>query len=583
MSNSSHQQPPVIAVYAPGQVVGCGRMLEALGQLYGVAFVPTGAGGLPAHKFVWMWGGSRQEALGLADQGIRVLAFAGGTAVPINDAAAPVEFSGSMALPPGFRGRSLQDGSLRSVRHLEVAAGDAILAQKGGHPLWVRVPGPGPVDLVAMPLPELAEKAYLFEFFHEEKWAGLLPVLHFLKEVSPWTAPPLRACFMFDDPNLHWPTYGYADYRNLAREAEEHHYHASFATVPVDAWYTDRRTAAIFQHHPQQLSFVIHGNNHTNCELSLTEGDDNRRKLAAQALQRIGRLEQRTGLAIPRVMVPPHESCSHEMAEALLRAGFEAACISRASLRGRNPGLTWPGHFGMEPSGFLGEGLPVIPRFNIRLGREAELNVLLAAFLGQPIIPVGHHDDLAGGPGLLRQLSGLINSLGEVAWLDLNRMAETNYSTCREGDTLGIRMYARRIRLTVPDGVTQLWVDRPWLKPGSGKELVLRAGGAAQSFSSYEGALIPVTPGQAVELGSIHPESFDPWSMTVPSTPLWALLRRQLCEVRDRLRPLRDWWFGSLPQPLKNGANDSGPSANQVGAPFPKVLGKARVDEAPAE
>lgn len=562
-------------------------MLGALGQLYEVEFVPAGAEGLTAHRLVWMWGGTRQEALRLAEQGIRVLAFAGGPDILIDEAAAPVAFSGSMALPPGFRGRSLQDNSLRSVRDLESAAGDDILVHKAGHPLWARMAGPGPgpipVDLVAVPLPELEEKTYLFEFFHEDKWAGLLPVLHFLKEVSPWTAPPLRACFMFDDPNLHWPSYGYADYRQLAREAEEHHYHATFATVPVDAWYTDRRTAAIFQHHPQQLSFVIHGNNHTNCELSLTEGDDKRRKLAAQALQRIGRLEQRAGLSIPRVMVPPHESCSHEMAEALLRAGFEAACISRASLRGRNPALTWPGHFGMEPSSFLGGGLPVIPRFNIRLGREAALNVLLAAFLGQPIIPVGHHDDLAAGPGLLRQLAGLINSQGEVAWLDMNRMAETNFSTCREGDTLGIRMYARRIQLTVPAGVTRLWVDRPWVKDGTGKDLVLRSGGARQSLTSYGGALIPVTPGQGIELVSIHPETFDPWSITVPSTPLWALLRRQLCEVRDRLRPLRDWWFGPPRLPVKSGRKDPGCPADQLVTPFPKVPCKARVDEAPAE
>ena len=571
MSDSSHKQSTVIAVYPPGQAEDCRRMLQALGQLYDVKFVPTGAADLPACRYVWLLGGTRQEALRLADLGIRVLAFAGGTAGPVRDASAKVIFSGSQAVPPAFRARSLRADSLTSVPDLETGAGDEILAHQAGHPLWVRVPAPGPLDLVAVPLPELAEQAYLFEYFHEDNWAGLLPVLHFLKQVSPWTSPPLRACFMFDDPNLHWPSYGYADYRELAWEAQEHHYHATFATVPVDTWYTNRRTGAIFQQNREQISFVIHGNNHTNCELSTTEGGDNQRKLAAQARQRIRRLEQQAGLAIPHVMVAPHESCSQEMAVALLEAGFEAACISRASLKGRNPGLTWPGHFGMEPSGFLGGGLPVIPRFNMRLDREAELNVLLAAFLGQPIIPVGHHDDLAEGPGLLRRLAGLINSVGEVAWLNLNQIAETNFSTCRAGAALGVKMYARRVRLTVPAGVTLLWVERPWLKPGTGNELVLSAGdSAAQRWVSYGGALIPVTPGGEIELASIHPDSIDPWSMRVPATPLWAVFRRLLCEARDRLRPLRDCCWGPTRPPAKPGGEDLTLPADLAVASFSK-------------
>ena len=44
-------------------------------------------------------------------------------------------------------------------------------------------------------------------------------------------------------------------------------------------------------------------------------------------------------------------------------------------------------------------GLPVISRF--RISRECQNAILLAAYLDQPIIPVGHHQDVAGGLDLL--------------------------------------------------------------------------------------------------------------------------------------------------------------------------------------
>jgi len=37
--------------------------------------------------------------------------------------------------------------------------------------------------------------------------------------------PPLRACFVIDDPNLHWPSYGHLDYRRMAEHARRGGYH----------------------------------------------------------------------------------------------------------------------------------------------------------------------------------------------------------------------------------------------------------------------------------------------------------------------------------------------------------------------
>jgi hypothetical protein len=59
------------------------------------------------------------------------------------------------------------------------------------------------LDLVAMDPPKEDEGQHLFRYFHGEDWIRFLPLLHFLREVSGWELPPPRACFMFDDLNLH--------------------------------------------------------------------------------------------------------------------------------------------------------------------------------------------------------------------------------------------------------------------------------------------------------------------------------------------------------------------------------------------
>src|SRR5208283_5127567 len=103
------------------------------------------------------------------------------------------------------------------------------------------------------------------------RFLEMLPLLQWLREIcagaSP-VGPPLRACFIFDDPNLHWPRYGFVDYRQLAAQAEKENYHVSFATIPVDAWFTHSGTAGIFREHRSRLSLLIHGNNHTKRELA---------------------------------------------------------------------------------------------------------------------------------------------------------------------------------------------------------------------------------------------------------------------------------------------------------------------------
>jgi hypothetical protein len=533
---------PRIGVFPPEGLVGRKRLLEALTQLYSVEFVTCQELDRRLCEAALLFGVTREQAVRIASSGLRCMAFLDGEPAPVQSASPNISLASIPYLRRCFQGRVLPDKTVARICRLKEEVGDEVVARKGDEILWIhRKEGVSAVDLVGVEPPHFAEGDYLFNHFQKDDWARLLPTLHFLREVSGWEIPPLRSCIMFDDPNLHWKSYGYVQYRQLIQHARKHNYHAASATVPMDGWYVHPETATLFRENMGQISLLIHGNNHTYFELAEAHTEVSRQALAAQALRRIERLERSSGLEVSRIMAAPHGACSYDMGSVLLRTGFEAACISRSSLMVRNPNVVWPITIGLNPAEFLGIGLPIIPRFNIRWDPTY---VIFAAFLGQPIIPVGHHDDLAGGLDLLQQLAGLINSVGEVRWADMKSIAQTNFCTCREGDILYVKMYSRKIRLKVPDGIRHLCIQQPWLTGDGGEGLILqRRGSVLKTIDSYQGEPISVTSSEEMVISSIYPHMIDPRRVKVSPPPLWAIARRQLCEVRDRLKPFADTLF----------------------------------------
>jgi len=520
------------------------RLLEAITNLLPLQFVMLDELDRAHCDAALLFGVSRQKAMEVSLSGLRCLAFIGGQLVPTVSSRADIHLSSTPYLVQCFRGRTLSDNGIHQIRRLKKEIGDEVVARKDDDILWIhRGEGASAVDLVAMEPPDLADKDYLFRHFQRDNWVRLLPILHFLREVSGWEPPPIRACLMFDDPNLHWKSYGYVNYGRLVQHASEHNYHVSFATVPMDAWYVHSATTRLFRENKSRLSLLIHGNNHTYRELTQARTDASRQALAIQALRRIERLERLSGLEVARVMAGPHGACNHEMANVLAQTGFEAASVSRSSLVARNPNVVWPITLGLNVAEFLGGGLPAILRFDIRL-EYSETTVLLAAFSGQPIIPCGHHQDFADGLDFVGRIASLVNSVAEVQWMDMQSIAQTNFCRRQEGEVLHIKMYSRKIRLKVPKEIKTLWVQRPWLH-GNGEEYlaVQKVGSTFKTVISHEGEPISVTPGDEMMIGSIYPGMIDFDKTPLPRSSVWTVGRRLFCEGRDRLRPTTDRLF----------------------------------------
>ncbi len=529
-----------IGIIPEAEFSGRARLWEGLGALFSIEFAAGGEGADGLIAFCE----TREEAVRITN-GFRSLAFLKDEDAPTSlSQRSEIELTSAVDLAECLRGRTLPHEPFEHVARLEEQVEDKVLARHGNEILWIRSGrGNHSLDLAAVSPPCLRDDEYLFQYFESENWLRLLPLLHFCRELSGWIFPPIRACFMFDDPNLHWSSYGYIDFAELAAHARANNYHVSFATIPLDRWYVHRGTAALFRENAKWLSLCAHGNNHLYFELTETKKTSEQNALAAQAMRRISELEASTGLKVSRVMTAPHGACSQTMASAFLRAGFEAGCISRSSIMGRNPESRWSPWMGLAPAEFLGEGLSVMPRFHMLWDQTY---ILFSAFLGQPIVPVGHHQDCAGNYELLEKLAGLINSTGEVKWMEMKAISRSNYLTRQSGDTLRVKMFSRRVKLDVPAGIKALELECPWLGNATAQFALLEDGIVKSTHTSTES--IPVIGGRTIEVRALPIQSQNDAAIPELPTPLWAYARRHLCEGRDRLAPLVDRF-----KPRRNG------------------------------
>jgi hypothetical protein len=449
-----------------------------------------------------------------------------------------IEFARTPHLEPVLRGREISADDAVATRALPAWLADADpIATKDGLPVWVAQQKNGCVhQYVSTAPPRLNEGEALFAHFGGQRLFGLLPLVVFLRSLNEekgWEEPPLQAAFMFDDPNLHWTSYGFIEYHEMVAQAAAGNYHVSLATIPLDGWFAHRRASAIFKENQARISLLLHGNDHVSQELARYRSAPEMHRVLGQALGRIAKMEAVTGLDVARVMAPPHGACSEIALSEMARLGFEAVCVSRGSLRRHNPTAPWLRSIGFKPCEVVA-GLPIIPRFG--LSAACRNDILIAALLRQPIVPMTHHQAVAAGYDLLNETASFINSLGEIAWRDMTAIARSLYFRRRDGETLSLRMLATRVSVRVPTGITSLVIERSWWGSRSEEQIFWRPNTDAKWTLVPRDGAIPVTPGTTVEI-SLAPASARIASDAAGSVRLAPVARRMLTEARDRALP----------------------------------------------
>jgi hypothetical protein len=435
---SREPRPLAVGVFPASAHAAAPRLLAALEEAFPVRFQPRGEGEIRGLDAVLELGaaGTAEQAARVGTPALRML-----VPEPGEPGEPAVQSLGtSDQLDRRLRAAELPDAYLApALRAAEPAAERAaVLASCGGVPTWTRR---GKLETALLFPAELEPEEALRERLCERRSAALLPLVHFLRKLTAaegWQPPAPRASLVFDDPNLHWPTYGFVDLAALGAHARAHGYHAGLAMVPLDAWYAHPRALRALRESDGALSLLVHGNDHYGGELGDLYGEDEALAQAAQALRRVRAFERRTGLGVDRVMVPPHEKCSQAAAAAMRRCGFEALTVTQPYPWLGDGGRSWLAHppaagplVGWHPVDHA-EGLPVLLRHPIA-GRSLP-EMTLRAFLGQPLILYGHQTDLDEGLDVLAAAAADVERLGPARWCSLGEIAVAARATAPEPD-----------------------------------------------------------------------------------------------------------------------------------------------------
>lgn len=509
------------------------RLLATLGGLAGVSFAGTGAheGHLQVDDAADAQAAPAAPTLrcaGVMDDG-------GDRRLDRVD----VLFADDDAVPWPFRGRRVSTAMPANCAPLALVDGERVLAATASGAVWaVRVLAGHAHFRSAMPLLEIPPGGSLSQVFGGASFLANLPLMQFLAQFDSTglgARQPLRASFMFDDPNLHWPSYGYVNYARVLEKADAENFHVSFATIPLDAWYAHGETASRFRAHATRLSLLVHGNNHTRNELAREASPAGCAALLQQAQRRIGRLEARAGLSIDRVMVPPHGACSATMLAALPGEGYDGACISAGSLSAHNPGADWIPELGFRPAEQI-LGCPVMPRW--ALGNVEDAELLVAAWLGRPLILRGHHGDLRDGLDVLEGKARFINGLGDVRWLGNTALMRTSHRLNMVGSTAWLRVFARCVCASIPACATALVIEPADLDAVHERYLVSGLAADELVASPYRAIPLPARDKDLEVTIAWPPVAARSAPVVARGLHTASVARRLLTELRDRLMPL---------------------------------------------
>jgi hypothetical protein len=536
---SAATPPLTVGVFPSSEHKRLQRLLAALEEAFPVRFEGRQEGELRDLDALLELGGQKQGDAA-ATAGIRALSLL--TAEP----AAPGPLVGNalgadFRLDSRLRGAVLPDahlaGALDSGAALGSPAQSTVLASCRDQPVWIDA---GKHQAALFAPAELEADEALRERLRDGRSAALLPLVHFLRELTAavsWRPPAPRASLLFDDPNLHWPSYGFVKLGTLGRHARRHGYHAALATVPLDGWFAHPAAVRAMAESRGSLSLLVHGNDHFGGELGGLETEAEAQALAAQARRRAKAFGRRTGVAVEAVMVPPHEECARAVPGSLRRCGFEAMTMTRPFPWLAPPPRSWL----TRPEGVgplvgwrpvdVAAGLPVLLRHPF-VGRSAS-ELVLRAYLDQPLILYGHQGDLQQGLGVLADAVADVNRIGATRWCSLGEIAASSYDSRLEGSRMAVRPLAGMVRVEIPAGVEQLTVEPAEASLGIPAEQ-LTVDGRQQPL----GEPLSVTPGSRVKLRLLAGDELDVASVPAPRRQPLALPRRVLSEGRDRLAPL---------------------------------------------
>jgi hypothetical protein len=537
------QRRAVVGVFPASERTRRRRLLDALEKAYPVRFEGRSAGACRGLDSLIAFD---KASAPTSDLPLARLIYAGEETAPRQAKAVVLADHPALARP--LQGSRLTETRAGAFEPAPVGGAEAVLATVDASPVWTLLEGPAmPRHHVALAPPELGVDESLRSRLAPGRCVAMLALAQYLRDLTTgrrWELPSPRAAFVIDDPNLRKPRYGHIDYARLLSSARTHDYHVSMAMIPLDGRRGPAHPTAVelFRSGRANLSLCVHGNDHDGPELGKPQSPAEGLAPATQALRRVDAFERRTGLVVDRVMVPPHERLSEAALQALALCDYEAFCGARSyPWIAESPDLPWLTRpaaagplVGWGSSELMPGCFPWLMRMDFGHPRE---ELVIRAFLGQPLIVYGHHDLLENGTGALEDVAGEIIRLGDVRWGSLASIARSAAELRRVDQVLEVRMLGRHVCVDVPEGVNQVRVDAAALAAPRRRLLSARRGGASfGKFDVLDDVRIPVAEPCRIELRLEG--AFESQVVSSPRGRLVPLGRRIAAEWRDRSVPL---------------------------------------------
>ncbi len=532
--------PPrrIVAIIPGAAKLRYSALTRALEEAFPVRFVGSSASDIDAAYAVIVFpDGRRPERLR-----VPCLVLKGRRAHEKRGSTFTVEISRCAQLDRALHGQALIEQDCQPPTSLVMERGCRVLAVAAGKPVWTQSALGGIDRVTASSVPaELEDHAFLRDHLTSGRFWSLLPIVHFLKGISPSLSGPSevrRACFVIDDPNPRFSSYGYITFPELAREAREARYHVAIATIPLDLLLPGRAAVRVFQEFRTELSLVVHGNDHVHRELERRRSTAETDRLVRSAVARVARFEERAGIRVERVMCPPHGGCSGETLDALFRHGFLGLAASRP--------FPWDGFSqqrdwrlgGWLPAQLTAGGFPVIPRIPVTKNLD---DLVFRAMLGLPLVMYCHQTDLSAGLEPFRAAAARVAALGDVEWSSLASIIRGN-ALCHEQDGAAVvTIYSRDVRIQMPTApVVRVEIPRVF---DDADAVQLAVNGTTQPVTHRRdgGAFVTLTnmpTGKELRI-----QLFPPGRVATPTIRdwhprAWPMVRRAMTETRDRARPM---------------------------------------------
>jgi len=279
------------------------------------------------------------------------------------------------------------------------------------------------------------------------------PFMMFLRHAAGehgWHTAGSFANFTIDDPWLTQP-FGFLDYRALLAEMDSCNFHTTIAFIPWNFDRSEPEVVDLFKAHRNRFSLCFHGNNHKRQEFAdyrrvpIKTHIDNIR----QAVARMSRLQDFTGLVCDHIMVFPHEIAPEPTLAILKECNFLATANSN------NVPLHAPGPtddaFYLRPVTTRFANFASMLRYSAELPMP-QLELAVNAFLGNPLLFYGHERMFSSGLDAFNPIAELVNRIEpSTQWTNLGNIAEHQFLLRKRYDSdYDIWIFSRSTILTNP-------------------------------------------------------------------------------------------------------------------------------------